>query len=398
MLGLETVDDERDATAICAALQDCIGETESHLKALCSLLVNPGSAKVYRIFSEQALPLLHQIFIRRRSDVGKKDASNLLEILTLLVAYGHLPAFPDIADASRDPKFCSNYRWVSIFNQVNKEDPDFIRLVSLMVDPIPDDFARVAFLDWANEGCINSTISDHPFDSDAGEAALEKFLSNSDPEEFSYAVSAAVAIPFIHRSKRGSLLALSRDHPDPKVQLETAWALARMKLPNGIRDLSNATLDWRIGATARRYMEQLGLRDEIPPAALDRKHAAIAKMAEWLAHPQELGHYPDSLTILDQRELHWPATDRKELQTLLHWKLREEDGVSWTGSTTWALFSSAETNMPILDLYAMYNSWEMRKNEVLGAPESFSDLETGRDILVRANPTEAWEAKLPDFP
>jgi hypothetical protein len=140
-------------------------------------------------------------------------------------------------------------------------------------------------------------------------------------------------------------------------------------------------------------MEELELHDEIPAEAMDPKHVALSDMANWLAHPNELGEFPDSLTIVDQRELSWPATGEHELQTLLHWKLKDDEGVSWTGSTTWALFSSAEPGMPILDLYAMYNSWEMRANEVPGAPESFSDLEAGRRILIEANPGEDWSPR-----
>lgn len=161
-------------------------------------------------------------------------------------------------------------------------------------------------------------------------------------------------------------------------------------MPEGIRELAAATLDWKTGATAKSYLEELGLADEIPPAAVDPGLVALSEMARWLAHPCELARLPHSLTILDQRELRWPATGKRELQTLLHWKLDEDEGISWTGSNTWALFSSAKPDIPIPDLYAMYNSWEMQANGVPEAPESFSDLESGRTILLGANPDVKW--------
>lgn len=391
-LDLESVTEERDAIAICAALQDCAAGSGTEWEHLLPLLAIPGSARVYRIFNEQALPLLRRIFLKRREEADEEESEVLFPIIKLFVGYGFVAGFQDVVEASRDPKFSEKFRWVSVFGSADKDDPDSVKLNALMAESLPIGFARIAFLDWSNEWCINSILKSHPFDSDEGVAVLEGYLSDPDSDNFSYAVSAAVAVAFISEPKRNSLIALSRDHPDPHVQLECAWAMARLKMPIGIRDLSNATLDWRIGATAKRYMEELGLRDEIPPGALDPRHLAISAMAEWLAHPNELGRFPDSLTILDQRELHWPATDSKQLQTLLHWKLGDDEGVSWTGSTTWALFSCAERDMPILDLYAMYNSWQMRANKVPEAPESFSDLETGRAILLRANPGCVWES------
>ena len=389
-LDLEKVEYERDAIAICSALQDCEGNPVLEWKEIASHIERPGSARVYRVFMERGLAIAHRLFLRDRKNAGKDQVSGLLSVLRMFVAYGYAPAFPAIGEASRDPVYCSDYRWVSIFNNADKDDPDALKLNRLLAEPLPDGFARIAYLDWSNQWCIESTLGSHPFDSDAGVAALEEMLGECDEEKNSHATSAACAVAFLTHSRRDFLLELARNHEDPNVRLESAWAAARLKIPDGIRDLSQATLDWRMGATARRYMEELGLGDEIPPSARDPMHVAISKMAEWLAHPNELGRFPDSLTVLDQRELEWPATNKRELQTLLHWKLEEEEGISWTGSSTWALFSAAEPGMPLLDLYAMYNSWEMRANDVPDAPESLSDLEVGRLILVRANPDMEW--------
>lgn len=389
-LEIESVDYERDATAICAALRDCEGNPATPWEDLVSLVDRPGSARVYRIYLQQALPIAHRIFLRDRKTADKDSAGKLLSILRLFTAYGYHPAFRDIALASRDPLFCEEYRWVSLFSNANNEDPDSLKLNLLLAKPLPKGFARIAYLDWSNQWCIEATLANHPFDSDEGVAALEELLAETDPEKTSHAVSATAAIPFLSHAKRDFLLLLARGHADPDVRLESAWAAARLKMPEGVRDLAAATLDWKTGAKAKRYMEELGLNDEIPAHALDPKHDALCEMARWLAHPCELGRFPDSLTIVDQRELHWPATGKRELQTLLHWKLADDEGISFTGSCTWALFSCAEPDMPLLDLYAMYNSWQMQANKLPDAPESFSDLESGRAILIRANPDMEW--------
>ena len=116
-------------------------------------------------------------------------------------------------------------------------------------------------------------------------------------------------------------------------------------------------------------------------------------LADWLSHPNELGAPPDSLTIIDQRELFWPAAGKRELQTLLHWKCGGNEGVCWTGSTTWALFSESDADQPVLDLYAMYHSWHMKAENHPKAPESFTDLEAGRAILSEANPGQDWSPR-----
>lgn len=387
---LEAVEYERDATAICAALQDCAGNPALPWDGLISLLGKPGSERVYRIFFHQALPFVHRIFLRERRSADKDLAEKLFPPLRLFASYGYVPAFRDVAEASRNPGFCSNYSWVSVFGSANEKDPDSLELNRLLAKPLPKDFARIAYLDWSNQWCIAATLGSHPFDSDEGVAALEELLRGADPETFSHSVSAANAIPFISHAKRDSLLALARGHQDPDVRLEASWAAARLKMPEGIRELSEATLDWKSGATAKRYMEELGIGDQIPESAHDPGLVALGEMARWLAHPCELGRIPDSLAIVDQRELDWPATGKRELQTLLHWKLGDDEGISFTGSCTWALFSSAEPGMPIPDLYAMYNSWEMKANGLADAPESFSDLERGRAILLKANPDMEW--------
>jgi hypothetical protein len=140
-------------------------------------------------------------------------------------------------------------------------------------------------------------------------------------------------------------------------------------------------------------MEELDLQDRVPPEALDPKHAALAEMADWLAHPNELGAPPDSLTIIDQRELFWPAAGKRELQTLFRWEHGGDAGACWTGSATWALFSQANADQPVRDLYAMYHSWHMAANDLPGAPENFSDLEPGRKILSDANPGQNWSPR-----
>lgn len=389
-LALEEIDSADDATAVCVALEDSRDNATDCWRAVLPLLQIPGSTEVYAIYYHQALPVLHRLYLTHHQDPDEDLVGDLMFALKQFTAYGYAPAFRDIAAAARNPTFSDHHRWEIIVRSANGEDPDCIRLMETLASPLPENFAGVAYLDWCNQWAIEDIIPSHPFDSDAGVARLETHLSDSDPEHETFAVSAAAALPFLKHANQARLLTLARNHTIPHVRLEAAWAMAHMKLDEGKRDLAAATLDWRIGHTAVGYLEELDLQHLVPPEALEPKHAAISKMADWLSHPNELGSFPETLEIVDQRELFWPATGQRELQTLLRWKLEGSEGICWTGSSTWALFSESEPVRPVLDHYAMYSSWHMKANALPNAPESYSDLEAGRTILTTGNPGQDW--------
>lgn len=179
---------------------------------------------------------------------------------------------------------------------------------------------------------------------------LEAWLANPDPEAYPSAVSAAVTIAFLTHNKTSSLLALARDHPSSDVQLEAAWALARRGKPQGIRDLVAATHDWKTCEKAVRYLEELGLRDEIPPGARDPKHAALSTIANWLADPNELAAYPDSVSLVDQREIVWPPTGERTLLSQVRWILADDEGICLTGSINWCLRGEKSRKLGVLGL------------------------------------------------
>lgn len=392
-LEVDEITEFDDAVAICTALQENLNSPNTNWKTLSKLLQSPGSQEVYTLFYQQGLPLVHRIYQRETAQSKIDSPLEVLLLLKIIAMYGYEAGFSDLSRATQNSHLNDHFMWGSIFSNTNSNDPDIKKLIKKLSSPLPSDFSSIAFLDWMNEWCLEEKIKTHPFSSDEGIKRLEEYLSNPDSDYFSYANSAVVAIPFLKHKKVSSLLAMGRDHPDQNVRLEVAWASAKLKIPNGIRDLAMATGDWKTGASAVDYMRELGLNDEIPKEVLEDKFFEKCIMARWLAHPNELTKYPDSLDIIDHREIFWPATGKKEKQTLFLWKLDDDEGISWSGSSTWALFSSATKANPILDLYSMYNSWHMSANGLENAPESFSDLETGREILQTANPDEDWKAQ-----
>lgn len=392
-LELSEIDSADDATAVVVALEDSFDNNTADWRDLTPLLGIPGSSEIYTIFYHQALPVLLRLFRDNSREPEQELVDDLLLAIRQFTAYGYSPAFRDIAAASRDPRLSESSWWELIVRAANDEDPDAIRLMETLAEPLPENFAGVAYLDWCNQWSIEGVIPCHPFDTDPGVTRLHHHLTDPDPDHATHAISAAAATAFLKHPDRDRLLELARNHSDPPVRLEASWAMARLRIPGGDRELAAATLDWRIGRRAVEYLEELDLQELVPADALTPRHSALADMADWLAQPNELGRPPETLAIIDQRELFWPAAGKRELQTLFRWKLGKDEGACWTGSSTWILFSQARADQPVLDLYAMYHSWHMAATDHPDAPESFTDLVAGHRILTNANPGQNWTAQ-----
>src|SRR5690606_7304581 len=117
--------------------------------------------------------------------------------------------------------------WSVVFETLDDEHPLRQPVLDALRDPLPAGFAGVAYLDFANAVARSEAI-DHPFDTPEGHARLEAWLIDDDADRYSFAHSAAAALPFVAAPPRGRLLALGLDHPASRVQLEAAWASARI--------------------------------------------------------------------------------------------------------------------------------------------------------------------------
>jgi hypothetical protein len=193
-------------------------------------------------------------------------------------------------------------------------------LIELLRDPLPGGFALVLTLDLSNSLCRQGRLDKHPFDTPAGHKLLEGRLTNSDPGDFSYAVSTAAGLPFIRDDVvRNHLAALAMDHVDPHVQMEAAWASAFRGSDAGVKCLARMAADVRFSVTAQRYLEELGKLDVIPEETRDPDFQAMAEMSNWLAHPSEFGEPPTEIELFDTREMLWPPTN--DTRTVCCWEL-----------------------------------------------------------------------------
>jgi len=151
-------------------------------------------------------------------------------------------------------------------------------------DLLPPGFIGVALLDTADAGLIEGAEMPHPFDSPEGVQRLRAWLTTADEGEYSYAHSATAAMPFLSEPGREELLGLAMKHPDIGVQIETAWAAAKLGQEEGLHRLAAFCRNINHSHTARRYLGELGREDLVPSEAKDADFEALASIStvmEW---------------------------------------------------------------------------------------------------------------------
>lgn len=386
------VESQVDAMAVCAALKQAMRESPEAAHSILRIFWNIGSRDAFVLFRHLGMPLVFD-YTQKRSAKPLDGGFNseLFDGVKLLVGFTHEPAFPLIHSLSRTQPAADKYSWVSVFGSIPMNSDAAPALVERFTAELPEAFAGVAFLDWANGEFPKGTLKRHPFDTPQGVKRLEGYLDNRNPEEYSYATSATAAL--IHLSQPPfSLIARASQHPDPDVKIEAAWVKAKRGDEHGLDALATFCLDWKTRGRASEYLKELGKEDRIPAEVRSERELALGTMAKWLAHPNELNRLPDQLEVIDHREIHWPPAEQRIPVTLLRWKSEDRFGVGMTGSVTWCFFSDQDKDLPILDIYAKHCNWELQANDLPDAPKEYTDLDHGRALLQNANPAEDWSA------
>ncbi|HVA49491.1 MAG TPA: hypothetical protein VNH11_24205 [Pirellulales bacterium] len=303
-LGNYTIRSRKDAKAICGALDKLPLRSDgnhfsSPLHALTGLFrdVESGDVPAFEVLYDEGLPQLIRIFDARIRRVDDDDAEDLLFVLTILALYGSREGAERIVAAAKRPLKPDDYQWHVILSELSQGHPDRDYAFEALGDPLPPAFLAVALLDSANRAAVEDELPRHPFDSASGWQRLQDWLEDRDTENFSYARSAANALPFISNPARDQLLALAMDHIDPGVQIVAAWAVATLGREAGLKMLARYCLDVNHSEVARHYLGRLDREDVIPIEANDPSFQAKAEFATWLAHPCELGEPPDELEV-----------------------------------------------------------------------------------------------------
>lgn len=366
--------------------------------ALCRLMQGVNSREAVDGLVREAMTRLAARFetLRRRE---AKTCDRLLFALKIMALFQYVAAVPLIVSAIRDEFCIGSFWWSVVFGSMEHCREMRVQVCRQLTDPLPRGFAAVAFLDMANGTWINDTphVAEvlHPFDSEEGSERLESWLTSSSPDEFSYALSATAALPFISSPRREQLLALAMDHPDAGIQVEAAWASAKIGSESGIMLLQRYCTDANTAIRAARLLQELGREEALPPLMQDPEFVATATMCQWLSHPSECGRAPDRIEVVEQRELYWPPIADRTTLFLFCFEYDASDaardgesGFGLVGGLTpWSFFSLVKPDWRREDMIALHCSWESRLNEsaIADKPEDYS-VDHGHMLLRKANP------------
>jgi hypothetical protein len=374
------IESAEDGKAICAALEMIANSPDSddaadNAQYLCHLLQEVKGPEAVRVVSAEGLPLVERLL-----DSVLTDVSSVLFAMKIFALHAYEPGLNRIPELIRKESYANQYLWTAVFSVLAKEGhPQQKSVAEKLADPLPAGFARVAYLDFVNELCHMGVMPAHPFDTPVGIATLQGLLGSAEAKDFSYAASAAMALAFLRDAARDRLLEIGRKHPDMPVQIETAWADGYMGHERGLEFLASHCADAPYSRQACAYLTMLDREDLIPAEVKEPGFQATAEMIGWLSHPNEYGCPPDSIELIDTREMFWPPT--QDTRTVWAFKYRylaigedDEDSVDYgmAGSTPFSLFDCYGDDPSPEDIYALHCSWEID-----GEP----DLERGREIL-----------------
>lgn len=359
----------------------------SALHQLAAFFQSVGSKRAAEVLRDEGHPRLLRLYdLEYEADDHHPDEA--LFLLKIFAMYGQEDGAQRIIQAAHDGFEADNFMWSVIFRELSAEaHPCRFLILDALSEPLPKGFIAVTFLDFVNELAVRGELRDHPFDTAIGRRLLRGWLMNPQVEEYSYALSATTSLPFIASPHRNKLLALAMDHADAKVQLEAAWASAKLGSTAGLKMLSRCCLDPHHCTTACAYLEELKQAAMIPAPARTPNFQAMAEMCDWLAHPQEYGRPPEEIELYDTRVLFWPPTDDRRRLWLFKYVYREvgkqdETGVGLVGSVTFALFGETTTALSPEDIYALHCCWELEVNSDPRAPRKRT-IAAGKKILSR---------------
>ncbi|MBA2116770.1 HEAT repeat domain-containing protein [Bremerella alba] len=379
------ISSKNDALAVCRALETLPGDRSQNTRHFSTPLheltglfqdVDGKQCPAFDVLYEEGLPELIRIFDEIVEDASEEEIDDLLYVLKILAMYGSFEGAQKIVEAAQMEINCDAYMWHVILSTFSEDHPQRDFVLKALSDPLPSGFLAIGLLDSANGAAIHGTLEEHPFDSPGGTQMLTQWLQDTDPEKFSYAHSATAALPFISNPARDQLLALAMDHADSGVQLEAAWAAGKLGRETGLKVLAQFCLDVNHSDMAQRYLEELDRAELIPSDAQDEAFQAKAEFSNWLSHPNELGRAPDSLEIVDHRQIAWPPEGQPQPMWLIRYTLHDETGLEeddvdcgLVGSMTWCFFCYKMDQRPPEDVYAIHAYWEMENAELIDEHE-----------------------------
>ncbi|MDX1565285.1 MAG: hypothetical protein R3236_07770 [Phycisphaeraceae bacterium] len=382
----------RDVQALTEALNRVdrlpVDRQPDAVAALCRVMHQVIGAEVHHRLINDLLPVLGRQFLAIRNRPAAKS-ENLLAALKVMALYDWAPSWRLITDAAGDGFGHDSELWPRVLAAVPTESRLAEKICRTFYGALPPGRIAVGLLALANRLCEAERIQQHPFDTDEGYRHLERWLSASDREEESPALSAAESVHHLQPAARNNLMALAMDHPNPRVQREAVWASARGGSEAAVKILKRYCLEVDTAHTAAEQMRSLGCGRDIPPETTAPSFAARAEASDFLQQPHVHGRPPELLEVVDERELFWPPTEQRQRLFLIRFEDADHGrGVVLIGADAPRLLPEADPDLPAEDLLALYCSAESAASENPALhPDGRYNLEHGRSLLAKYNRT-----------
>jgi len=343
------------------------------LTTLLQLPVDLRSPPVFLIYAQRVVPQLYAIFDQGLSGPGTDAA--LFGMLTLFLRLESYDGAQRVIAAASRKLATDSYEWSQVLSVLQPGHPQRFYVAEKLRSPLPEGFLGVAYLDLVNALAREGQFEQHPFDTGPGTLKLWDWLASPDPSRFSWAESAAHALPFLSSPKREQFLQRALQHPAPEVRFAAVWAGAFLGLPEAVGWLQEFAKSPAYGKIVEEYAKELQLSEQVPVRfAADEE--AQARLARWLSRPSEFGRPPDELELVETRELDWPATGDKRRLWLIRFRYRARFAgrtdfvrVGCVGSTTYCHYELALPEKTPQELWGIYLGWELQQRRDPRAPD-----------------------------
>ena len=364
------------------------------------LQVPEGASAAARRVIADGLPRLARWFDRLRGMEDDHAAIAAMLILKVMARSGTREGTDRVIAAIREGWGRELSGWVGVIGQYRETHPETARLYAALAESLPGGSVAQALLTFANGLRRSGLAIAHPFDSPTGRKRLLAWIRAGKGEAVGQAVTATAAIPFLRREHRAGLLEAAAQQRDLAVRMEAAYAAAALGQARGLRQLVAFCQHWSTSTVAQHYLHELGRKKSIPAAAREPTFAALTRMADWLAHPNELARTPDELEVVDHRRLRWPPRRRLKPFWVIRYRVKarratatEEEveaatGVGLVGSVTFCLFGQELVGQPVEAVYAAHCYWEMEHEGLIREEALESEDPAGPARLLRA-----WKGK-----
>lgn len=328
-----------------------------------------------------------------------------MEILKLFSKYFNKSSFYKLVTYIKEDFLADNYQWDNIFRNISENDSKSEFVLTELKDFIPKDFAGVTYLDLCNRRGIANDDFKHPYDSDKGFEWINKLITTNktNSKNESYIVSVITSLPFLSSAYRTEIISQVEMIPSMKIQIELAWAGAKLGDEAHIEKLVNYAKDYRVSNKAVYYLNELELSDRIPEEIEEPDFKALEEMCTWLSHPNEYGGFPDEAEIVYKKELFWPYLKDFETMYIIkytykNYKNSNKDNVNVgvVGSTTFSLIPFEVGNVDIKELkpeeiFGIYALWEQEALQVLWEEDkSKPDIQMAAEFIKAFNQDVEW--------